>query len=292
VSNVCDALTLALGQNAPWAIALDADNIYWTNRGTSTDGSVVKLPKTGGMPVSLATALHFPGGIAVNGTTVLFGGFTLGIVSVPIDGGPTATVVPSDAADGGGVELAVDPDFVYWTNAGAPGVVMKATLDGGSVTTLAYNLASPSGFAIDSSYVYWSEVGSGTVRKVSVGGGGFTTLASNQGITLPPALAVDAFNVYWPVSSGAIMSVQIAGGDPSTFLPASAGAVTVAVDDTYVYFGSNNSAVYKAPKGGGPVALLAAATPGGGAGAMAVDDKYVYWCAGASGNGIVRKVAK
>ncbi|MGO9836806.1 MAG: hypothetical protein ACLP1X_21645 [Polyangiaceae bacterium] len=57
---------LASGQDLPVAIALQGDNVYWLNAGQDTTnlmGEVRVVPKTGGTPVLLATALA-PVGLA------------------------------------------------------------------------------------------------------------------------------------------------------------------------------------------------------------------------------------
>jgi hypothetical protein len=279
-------------------MALDDTNVYLTNVGTPNNGNVVKVPKSGGAPVPLVTALSLPSGIAVNGTSAFFGSVSHGISSVPIGGGPSAIVVPAAAAPGGALEVAVDPDYIYWTNENASGVVMKATLDGGSVTTLASGLPSPTGFTIDSNFVYWSDSAmSGRIVKVSLGGGMLINLATNQNIAQPPALAVDALNAYWP-SSGALMSVLLAGGTPTMVVPSSAGVVTVTVDDTFAYFGTSDGAIHKIPKNsgsvdGGSVVTLVPSSPATmSPQAMAVDAMYVYWITGDALHGVVRKIAK
>src|SRR5262249_41227557 len=102
-------------------------------------------------------------------------------------------------------------------------------------------------------------------------------------------LAVDALNAYWP-SSGALMRVSLAGGTPTMIVPASAGVVTVVVDDTHAYFGTNDGAIHKIPKDGGPVVTLVPSTPVTvGAQTMAVDAMYVYWI---TGDALVRQIAK
>ena len=68
-------------------------------------------------------------------------------------------------------DLAVNATGVYWA-ANGDGTVMKASLDGATVATLAAGEVAPGG--IDDTSVYWS-VPDG-VRKVGIGGGTPVTL--------------------------------------------------------------------------------------------------------------------
>jgi hypothetical protein len=123
--------TIASSQNYPLAIAVDANNVYWTASGTTAnsfaDGAVMKAPAAGGAPVTIAAAQAFPYGIAVDGTNVYWAnsgsnGSAGTIMSAPIAGGAPVTIASGLT---GPTYVAVDGTSVYWTTSG--GAVMKAT---------------------------------------------------------------------------------------------------------------------------------------------------------------------
>src|SRR4051812_31966602 len=77
-------LTLASRQGTPFSLVLDEHNVYWTNR---DPGSVMKVPKTGGTPVTLA-GTNEPWGVAVDSERVYWTSLALrAVLTVPIDGG-------------------------------------------------------------------------------------------------------------------------------------------------------------------------------------------------------------
>jgi hypothetical protein len=64
---------IAEGQNHPWQLALDGNDVVWTNfgGGIAADGSAARAPKVGGPVTIIADALAQPWGIAV-GTNQIF----------------------------------------------------------------------------------------------------------------------------------------------------------------------------------------------------------------------------
>jgi hypothetical protein len=62
-------VALASAQPFPSALAVDEASVYWFN---STDGTLVKVPKTGGAVVTLASGgeTNVGGGIALTATSV------------------------------------------------------------------------------------------------------------------------------------------------------------------------------------------------------------------------------
>jgi hypothetical protein len=132
--------TLASNQKAPAALALDGTNVYWTNIGQLTagglaapgTGSVVQVSKGGGSPVTIASSLNIPLGIAVYGSTVYWAEFTLS----------------------------------------APGKINGAPVGGGSVTALVANAKDPFGLAVSGGVVFWTEnvpsgVGNGALYSLT-----------------------------------------------------------------------------------------------------------------------------
>jgi hypothetical protein len=117
------------GGGSPSDVALDADNVYWTDFGPSTSSNqeIDKTPKAGGTVTTLAAMSTEPTGIAV------------------------------------------DSSFIYWTTFGDHGVagtVMKVSKTGGEAKTLATAQDRASSVAVDDTNVYWTTNG-GTVMKIS-----------------------------------------------------------------------------------------------------------------------------
>jgi len=117
------ATVLAKGQDFPVAITLDADHVYWANRGADSYNSVVgtinKVSKAGGSPVELAKNQRKPN------------------------------------------SLAVDSTHVYWTAKGTnneshtDGAVLRVAKNGGESSRFVADLISPKDIQLGSSHVYW-----------------------------------------------------------------------------------------------------------------------------------------
>ncbi|MDP9037610.1 MAG: hypothetical protein M3O50_22665 [Myxococcota bacterium] len=107
---------VAINQNNPSALRVDATNVYW-----SAGGSILEAPKNGTSSMALAIALNQGAVqyIAVDNNFVYWVSGGTAVVKTPIGGGAITTLVP---AVSGGLGIAVDGTSVYWTETGSRSV--------------------------------------------------------------------------------------------------------------------------------------------------------------------------
>ena len=110
------------GRVAPNGIAVDAQNVYWTNQ---VGGQIMRCAIRGcdGQPTMLASGQSYPSAIAVDGTSIYWanGGLTgkdgqiMKCARDGCNGAPTVLASGQPSPYG----IAVDATSVYWTNRGA-----------------------------------------------------------------------------------------------------------------------------------------------------------------------------
>lgn len=213
----------------PYAIALNAGNVFW-----SEDGLVQTVPKAGGATTQFGVGQPAPRGIAADAANVYwanyFGNAIMQCAAGGCGGAPAVfgtgqntidvaldatnvhwlnggdgmvltcpkTGCPGGAgtllATGGTARLATDGVNVYFTQANA---IAKVPVGGGATVQLATGLGQTSGIATDGVNVYWTELGTGVVQRCAIGGcaNAPTTLAS--GLVNPNVITVDGANVYF-----------------------------------------------------------------------------------------------
>lgn len=195
---------------ASMGMAVDDADIFWT-RGVTKGGSnlslgsVLKVAKTGGTPVTIAKNQETPWGIALTKDAVLWTNYAMwapgtagAVKKAPKTGGSVVTIASADHP----TSIATDGTNVFWTDWGK-GTVMKAPLDGGAATALVTGETKPLGIAVDGTHAYWTNCYAmngpapcaGTIRKVPKAGGAPVQLASGQ--VNPFGIVVDGAHVFW-----------------------------------------------------------------------------------------------
>src|SRR5260221_11039146 len=91
---------IASNQNGPLGLALSASFVYFTNLGdSSANGSIVRVPLSGGTPVTLKAGLLQPASIVIDAASIYWGSSGPGasssaISKMPIGGGPGTAPPP------------------------------------------------------------------------------------------------------------------------------------------------------------------------------------------------------
>jgi hypothetical protein len=292
---------LASGQDevGVGGLAVDSTNVYWTK---NVSGTVMKVPKCGGVPSALASEQNGLWAIAVDGTSVYWTTSSTNcvgtgtVMKVGLDGGKPITLASSPCPSA----ITVDAQSVYWTDS-LSNTVEKVSLRGGRVTTLASGQEGPSSIAVDAESVYWTNGANGgphyaSVVKVALKGGTPATLGWGQAYA--DGIAVGAIDVYWTNMGtdgyGTVVKTALGGGTPATLVsPASQQVLNggIVVDATNVYWVNSGAlsvtpysgAVMRKPQSGGtPTTLVSAQfNPL----AIAVDATSVYWTSTTAGPG-------
>jgi hypothetical protein len=163
--------TLATGRTGPYGLAVDDQYVYWADtpfeNDALTQGSLLRVPKTGGQIVTLATSPEPYFLLVAKGWLYWsdLGGFVL---RVPSAGGSVETIADNQLAP---AALATDGLSLYWTEVGTPhgtpGSIVRWSLAGGQPATLVADTHSPLGIAVDDASVYWTAASTGSVMKLT-----------------------------------------------------------------------------------------------------------------------------
>jgi len=181
-------------------------------------------------------------------------------------------------------DLRVVDDVAYWIDGGtstngdlAGGSVMSATM-GGEQTVLAMDDCRPWGFAVDGETAFWST--SCEIRSLPLSGQGSPTPIlgwSNAGF-----IAIDQTYLYFMGANETLNRVSKLGGGFEGVAQGqcwSNTCIAIAVDSTNAYWWNECGAIAKAPKSGGPVTEIGAASSPYYAvsGRLALDATKIYW---------------
>jgi hypothetical protein len=147
---------------------------------------------------------------------------------------------------------ATDGRSGFWVERRAGGVVMKASLDSGNESVLAFNRPEPIAVATDGVNVYWTEA-AGSILRVPVNGGTITTLAT--GLAGIGGIATDGSSLF-VTQGGSLLRLSINGGVPTVLVSGRAGVTgRISVDATSLFWQEGNN-IQRMPKIGGAITLF------------------------------------
>jgi hypothetical protein len=288
-SGKCQPVVLASGQNHPYALAIDASNVYWVNKGddlSPNSGAVMQVATTGGSsPIPLSTSECSPQGIAVDGASVYWSVFSdcHGTASsgeirkIPIGGGSVTPVASGQDFPG---PVARDASYVYWANGGiiSPGVNYALKNGAQPFRTLHGFPPGAGGLAVDANNVYVTVSFMSINRVERIPFTNSSEIAIGNGA--PGGLAIDGTSVYWADGgNNAIHKASISAADTSTATDVATNQSApwgVAVDASGIYWtNSGNGTVLKLGPGDTVPAVIAQSqsTPW----AIATDATTIYW---------------
>src|SRR5260221_13119846 len=139
---------IASNQNGPLGLALGASFVYFPNRGDSSgNGSIVRVPLSGGTPVTLKAGLLQPASIVIDAASIYWGSSGPGasssaISKMPIGGG-TGTTLASAQSYFSNRSIASDGVSVSCASFSPHGPVMKGAFNGVAAEKIATGLLSP-----------------------------------------------------------------------------------------------------------------------------------------------------
>jgi hypothetical protein len=221
-------------------LAVDASYVYFTQ---TFEGTVSRVPRTGGSAVVLASSQDNPRSLAVDATNVYWGNASLtygsgSVMKRALSGGDP---IPLATGEPWPVFVAADANKVYWSNyPPQPPIFMSVPIAGGPKTQfpMGDELTNAVQFSFDGSNLYWAGwYGKGGVWSTPLDGGGpikpLTTLdpyASNA--------VVFGSNVYFfagsPSVPPTIKKVPTTGGTAVDVVALSGSYLNVDAGGIYV----------------------------------------------------------
>jgi hypothetical protein len=280
VASVCQGTAIITAQMSPWGVAVDANNVYWTDLNTaSTDGTVMSRPKGGGSATPLASMQWAPHDLVLNANGLYWENYSAGEIWRIAPLGSAKVNVATEPSQM--IVFAVDATNAYFVEKGST-IVHKAALAGGAASTpltmVTAGLA-PGNLAADGTYVYWVNVLDGSIKRTTTDGVTTTTLVPSAGADVLYAFGGD---VYFSTKSDIQKVNGASGGTPMVVVSGIANGLTAMVVDTDGVYFTNNTAGTVQRAGSDGVAHTIGASQVHPIG-IATDATAIYWAEAGTG---------
>ena len=158
-------------QNRPYRIAVDKGKAYWTNEGNlnKNDGSIAVCDFNDPLPISVATGQDVPRNLVLDidestslARAVFWANYgTSGsevsqkVMMATLGSNVVVTAIATGNRPSG---IALDKEFVYWSNQG-DNTVMRVNWKDGSTKVVATKQNVPGAIAVDKESIYWINEG-------------------------------------------------------------------------------------------------------------------------------------
>jgi hypothetical protein len=292
-AGTCDSCNPVLLANEaaypdPFEIAVDSNNVYWTNRLAQTV-SACAIGGCGGRPTALATGQTGVYSIGVDGTAV----FWTVPNAIRACSGSGCSNAPSTLTSTAAAPqyLVVGLGTVYWIEGGTS--VQSCSTHSGcaSSTPIATGLSAAGGKLVaDASNLYWlndSNTMNATLVSCPLGGCG-TSPTPLGSISSPSGLAVTGGNLYTLVNLGLMppnsphsealqCSVSGCGTNPKVLSGSENEPFQIATDGSSVYWTSGDGTIKRCSIPGCPAGPTTVVRVPWGLYGIAVDSAHIYW---------------
>lgn len=252
-SGVCPVCPQALAteQSYPFGIAINSGNVFWTN--SSSSGSVMSVPKSGGTATVIAAFQNLPKKLVVNLGFVYWTNFGDGtVMRAPDDGSGAPEVLASGLQ--GPYAIAATSTSVFVTELIGLKISQLSLLDK-SVTTIANTSYGGAAIAVSYQYLYWDDAG---IYRTPLVGGSIEKIVTQGG---QQDFIID--QVAWYNSAGGgeqriSTGLLVPNSIKSTVADVQNDPFGVTVDSVYVYWTNRSSGeIRRAPKTGGKTKTVA-----------------------------------
>jgi hypothetical protein len=233
----------------------------------------VACEKPVGAESILLSGLESPGSLVFDGTWLTFANEgTRELLRVGLDGGVPRVIASGQQQISA---MTLGPAGLYW--AGALGLE-GMDLDGGAPVVLVADAGQRvEAIVVVGGAIIWS---GDDVRIVPSSGGPARQLSPFGG-----PIALEGRSVYWADANGAL--VHFDGTELTTLGKADLDPTCIAVDQTWVYWGTFWGAIYRVPRAGGQQETVV--TGEAHIVSLALDGATVYWSAASERSGTIRR---